>query len=179
MAQPPSFDNLANQFVEKYLQDYDYKYSIEKPPLDQAFYNEVVEIVKEIYPYILGFSLERIYQTVKKKWLEKKERESANLISQQKVLNVLGNGAVLLFGKVRPFFEIPKDSKLYFYNVQFQNRMPPNATPFHLQTKLIVPKGAGLVLQNAIIVYVGDLGKFVKEYVAPSVFFIRVVGVAV
>ena len=34
-------------------------------------------------------------------------------------------------------------------------------------------------LENAIIVYVGDLGKFVKEYVAPSVFFIRVVGVAV
>ena len=178
MPRSPSFDSLANQFVDKYLQDYDYKYSIDKPPLNQAFYHEVIEIIKDVYPYILGFSLERIYEFVKTKLSERREKETKNLISQQKILNVFGNGSVLLFGKVRPFFEIPKNSKLYFYNVQFQSRMPSNATPFHLQTNLIVPKGADLVLQNAIIVYEGDLGKFIKEYVAPSVFFIRVVGVA-
>ena len=178
MSQGPSFDNLTNLCVERYIQDYDYRYSIDKPPLDQAFYNEILEIIKDIYPYVLGFALERIYQTVKKKLLERKEREATKLISQQKVLNILGNGAVLLFGEVRPFFEIPKESKLYFYNVNFQNRMPTNATPFRLQTNLTIPNGASLVLRDATIVYEGELGRFIKEYAAPSVFFIKSIGIA-
>ena len=178
MPEQPSFDNLTNQFIGRYFQDYDYRYSVNRPPLDQAFYNEVLTIIKEVYPYIVGFSLERIYDFVKKKLLERKEKEATNLISQQKVLNILGNGAVLLFSDVRPFFEIPKGSKLYLYNVRFQSSMPPNATPFRLQTNLTIPKGASLVLRDAIIVYNGELGKFIKEQEAPSMFFIRVAGIA-
>lgn len=174
----PSLDNLANLCIERYFQDFDYRYSVDKPPLNHAFYQEVLEIVRETYPYVLGFALERIYQIVKKKLYEKKKNEAIKLISQQKVLNVSGNGAVLLFGEVRPFFEIPGGSKLYFYNVNFRNRMPINVTPFRLQTNLTIPNRASLVLRDATIVYEGQLGRFVKEYVAPSVFFIRSVGIA-
>jgi hypothetical protein len=56
MPQQPSFDNLTNQFIERYLQDYDYKYSVGKPPFDQAFYNEVFEIIKDVYRYVVPFS---------------------------------------------------------------------------------------------------------------------------
>ncbi|QRF76158.1 hypothetical protein Thermo_01675 [Thermoplasmatales archaeon] len=173
-----SIDDLTNHCVEKYIQDHDYRYSIGKPPLDQAFFNEVYEIIRDTYPYIIGFALERIYQTVKKKLSEKKEKEAMRLISQQKVLNVFGNGAVLLFGEVRPFFEIPMNSKLYFYNVNFQNGMPTNATPFRLQTNLVVPEGVSLVLRDATIVYEGKLGQFIREYKAPSLFFIKSSGIA-
>jgi hypothetical protein len=172
------FDNLANLCVGKYIQDYDYRYSIDKPSLDQAFYNEILGIIKDVYPYFVGFSLERIYQTVKKKLLERKEREATKLISQQKILNILANGTVLLFGDVRPFFEIPKESKLYFCNVKFQNRMPANVTLSRLKTDLTIPNGASLVLRDATIVYEGELGRFIKEYAAPSVFFIKSTGIA-
>lgn len=178
MKEGSSFDNLANLCVEKYLQDYDYRYSEDKPALDQAFYQEVLEIVKEAYPYVIGFALERIYQIVKKKLYERKEKEATKLISQQKVLNIFGNGAVLLFGEVRPFFEIPRGSKLYLYNVNFQNRMPTNVTPFRFQTNLTIPNEASLVLRDTTVVYEGQLGRFVKEYVAPSVFFIKSIGIA-
>jgi hypothetical protein len=56
--------------------------------------------------------------------------------------------------------------------------MPINAIPYKLQTKLVIPEGASLLLQNVTIVYDGDLGKFIKEYTAPSVFLIETYGVA-
>jgi hypothetical protein len=93
-------------------------------------------------------------------------------------ISMVGNGSILSFGNVSPFFEIPKGSRLYLYNVRFQNRMPINAIPYKLQTKLVIPEGASLLLQNVTIVYDEDLGKFIKEYTAPSVFLIETYGAA-
>lgn len=56
--------------------------------------------------------------------------------------------------------------------------MPSNANPINLQTRLVIPEGVDLVLQNVTIVYNGELGKFIKEYSAPSVFLVRVYGIA-
>ena len=78
MSEQPSFDNLTNQFIGRYFQYYDYRYSVNKPPLDQAFYSEVLTIIKEVYPYIVGFSLERIYDFAKKKLHERKEKEGCS-----------------------------------------------------------------------------------------------------
>ncbi|MFG1389582.1 hypothetical protein [Acidiplasma aeolicum] len=178
MSEEKTIMELANECSSRYVQEFDYRYSIDNPPLNEAFLKEIVEIVKDIYPYVAGFGIERIYDLVKKKISEKKEKEAIRLSGENKVLNVFGNGAVLLYGNVRPFFEIPKGSRLYLYNVRFQNKMPINATPFNLQTRLVVPAGADLVLQNVTIVYYGELGKFIKEYSAPSVFLIRAYGIA-
>ena len=87
MPEQPSFDNLTNQFIGRYFQVYDYRYSVNRPPLDQAFYNEVLTIIKEVYPYIVGFSLERIYDFVKKKLLERIEKDArVNLLVGEKMI---------------------------------------------------------------------------------------------
>jgi hypothetical protein len=177
MPEEKTIMELANECSLKYVEEFDYKFSVDRPPLNEAFLKEVVEIVKDAGP-LWGFGLERIYDFVKKRINEKKEKEAMQLSGKNKVLNVFGNGAVLLYGNVRPFFEIAEGSRLYFYNVRFQNKMPSNATPYNLQTRLVVPKGADIVLQNVTIVYDGNLGKFIKEYSAPSVFLVRVYGMA-
>jgi hypothetical protein len=175
----PSIKDLANECSSRYVEEFDYKYSIDRPPVNEAFVREIVEIINDASVVLsLGSGLERIYGFVKKKVLEKKKKEAMELSKANKILNVVGNDSILLFGNVRPFFEIPKGSRLYFYNVRFQNRMPVNATPFNLQTKLVIPDGASLLLQNITIVYDGKLGKFLKEYTAPSVFLIKAYGVA-
>jgi hypothetical protein len=179
MSEMPSIEDLANECSLRYVEEFDYKYSIDQPPLNEAFIREIVEIIKDAsFVLSLGIGLERIYDLVKKKVLERKEKEALELSKANKILNVVGNGSILLFGNVRPFFEIPKGSRLYFYNVRFQNRMPINATPLNLQTKLVIPDGTSLILQNIAIVYDGELGKFIKEYTAPSVFLIKTYGVA-
>ena len=84
MPKQPSFDNLANRFIGRYFQDYDCRYSI-KNPLDQAIYSEVITIIKEVYPYIMGFSLEIIYDFVQKNLLERKKKEArVNLLVLEK-----------------------------------------------------------------------------------------------
>ena len=178
MSETLPITDLANKISLEYAKEFDYKYAVDKPPINEAFVKEIIEIIKDTYPYALGFGIERAYELIKKKIFEKKEKEAMELSKAKKVLNVAGNGAVLLFGNVRPFFEIPKESKLYFYNVTFQNKMPINPTPFNLQTKLVIPEGVSLVLQNVTIVYNGELGKFIKEYTAPSVFLIKAYGIA-
>ncbi len=173
----PSITNLANKCSLRYVQEFDYRYSVDRPPINEAFFKEVVEIVKDAGP-LWGFGIERVYNFVKKKILERKEKQTLELRKSNKILNVFGNGSFLLYGDVRPFFEIPQGSRLYFYDVRFQNKMPRNALPFNLQTSLVIPAGTDLVLQNVTIVYNGELGKFIKEYSAPSVFLIRVNGIA-
>ncbi|MGP6220885.1 hypothetical protein [Caldiplasma sukawensis] len=178
MSEEKTVMELANECSLRYVQEFDYRYSVGQAPLNEAFLWEVIEIVRDIYPYIVGFAIERVYELVKKKLTEKMEKSASQLIKVNKVLNVFGNNSVLLYGDVRPFFEIPKGSRLYLYNLRFQNKMPSNATPFNLQTRLVIPEGVDLVLQNVTIVYNGELGKFVKEYLAPSVFLVRVYGIA-
>ena len=151
MPEEKALMELANECSLRYVREFDYKFSVDRPALNEAFLKEIVEIIKDIYPYMASFGIDRIYELVKKKTNEKKEREAMQLSGKNKVLNVFGNGAVLLYGNVRPFFEIPEGSRLYFYNVRFQNKMPSNATPYNLQTRLVVPKGADIVLQNATL----------------------------
>ncbi|GGM68225.1 hypothetical protein GCM10007108_02870 [Thermogymnomonas acidicola] len=178
MSEENTIIELANECSLRYVQEFDYRYSLDRPPVNEAFLGGVIEIVRDIYPYIVGFAIERVYELVKKKITERMERSASQLIKVNKVLNVFGNNSVLLYGDVRPFFEIPKGSRLYFYNVKFQNKMPSNANPINLQTRLVIPEGVDLVLQNVTIVYNGELGKFIKEYSAPSVFLVRVYGIA-
>ena len=103
----PSITSLANECSLRYVQEFDYRYSVDRPPIDEAFFKEVVEIVKDTGP-LWGFGVERVYNFVKKKILERKEKQTLELTKANKVLNVFGNGSVLLYGDARPFFEILK-----------------------------------------------------------------------
>ena len=116
----PSITNLANECSLRYVQEFDYRYSVDRPPINEAFFKEVVEIVKDAGP-LWGFGIERVYNFVKNKILERKEKQTLELRKSNKILNVFGNDSFLLYGDVRPFFEIPQGSRLYFYNVRFQN----------------------------------------------------------
>ena len=163
---------LANDYALRYIEELNYKYSLDKAPLDEGFVKEVMEIIKVLGEPALGFGMERLYELVKTKIHEREEGEAEALRQANQTIAMFGNGAILKFDEVRPFFEVPKGSKLYLYNVKFQNEMPPNVYPFKLQKALVIPSNTNLVIRDATVVYSGELGKFIKEYVSPSVFII-------
>ena len=165
--------------VESYLNDYDYRFSVDRQDVNNAFINEIKEIINLAYKTaVISGSLSKLYEFVRKKFNERKEKEAQKLAQENKLINTFGNGAVLYYGNVRPFFDIPDGSKLYFHNVSFSNKMLSTATPYRLQVPLQIPKGANLLLQDVVIVYDGVLGKFVKEGKAPNFFLLRVAGIA-
>ena len=163
-------DNI-DACIENYLNEFDYKYTINQPTVDPVFKAEITNIIETICGVIVAGKV--ICDCVKKELDKRKEKKTQELLAQRKTIPIFENGSVLYYSNTRPFFDIPTGSRLYFYKTTFTNKLPNSVTPFKLDTPLQIPNGVDLVLQDVIIVYDGDLGKFIKEEIAPSVFLIE------
>lgn len=163
--------NNVDTCVENYLTESDYKYAVTQPTVDPVFKAEITTIIGTVCAVIGAGKV--ICDCVKKELDKRKEKKAQELLAQRKTINTFGNGSVLYYSNTRPFFDIPAGSRLYLYKTIFSNKLPNTATPFKLDAPLQIPNEVDLVLHDVIIVYDGDLRKFIKEEIAPSVFLVE------
>lgn len=138
---------LAEQFIPRYLGEFDNRYARANLPIDPQFIQEV-EIASAAVASLVGAGFlgkmgSDIYDRVKARLF--KEISQKYTKSTPRVITIIGedrNRVILDFGRVRPFFKISKGWKL--------------------------------VLSNVTLLYNGVLGEAIEEEVSPSFFAINV-----
>lgn len=119
---PPS--PVAEDFVSRYLGEFDYRYAEANLPVDPAFYSVVERAIQWVGAGAAGALGKNAYERVKARILSNSRMAEAKRKKKDIIIRVQpapGTGHVVLgFGATRPAFHIQKGSQLWIRDLTIQ-----------------------------------------------------------
>lgn len=155
---------VAENFVEKYMSENDYKYAVEEIPLKKSFLPDIVNILEIIYSSGIAYGILKelgadIYKKVKQEIIKKYVKPNV------KPYILLKRGE---FMDIRQTIVAPKNSGITL--IKGEDR---DTTVIHagkLRPLFAISKGAILFLVDVTIEYEGSSIGLIREEDAPSYF---------
>jgi hypothetical protein len=159
------FNDIADKFTTKYLEEYDYKYGNPDIPLNKAFFPDAVEVIEIISSGIAYGILKElgadVYKTIKEKlvayYLAKYKRE----VKRPHILLKEGT-----FSGVKETIKSPNNSGLIV--VRGENKDNTILQAGKLRPLFKIEKGSFLILMDLTIEYEGSPEGLIEEQTAPS-----------
>lgn len=166
------FDDIAERFTTKMLQEYDYKYGNPEIPLNKAFFPDVVEVIEVIshgnaYGILKELGAD-IYKTIKTKLAEHYINKYKTEINKPYILLKRGD-----FVGIRETIKLPHNSGITV--IRGEDKDTTILQAGKLRPLFKIDKGSFLILMDLIIEYEGSPKGLIEEETAPSFLPINII----